>query len=92
MNFIPLFILRRKREGENEANDYLPLNRAYKVSPTKIYELPHCTVEGQLVYPSEDNHAHEHAALVSKLRVNPSDVVQMTQKKLRCHLNNIEPT
>lgn len=64
VNFIPLFILRRKRESENEANDYLPLNRAYKVSPTKVYELPQCTVDGQLVYPSEDNHLHEHAALI----------------------------
>ena len=54
MNFIPLFILRRKRESENEANDYLPLNRAYKVSPTKVYEVPQCTVHGQLVYPSEE--------------------------------------
>ena len=55
---------RRKRESENEAKDYLPLNRAYKVSPTKVYDLPQCTVDGQLVYPSEDNHLHEHAALI----------------------------
>ena len=64
VNFIPLFILRRKRESEIEANDYLPLNRAYKVSPTKVYELPQCTVDGQLVCASEDNHPHVHAALI----------------------------